>query len=78
MTSSDKPQPLEYGYWVRLQYDPTFDHFLVSGSFGGTTPNNMFIDGAVARRRFEEYLDVFFHEAEDYKRDLRRGAKKSS
>lgn len=67
----NKVEPREYGYWVRLQYDPAFEHFMVSGSFE-STPNNMFIDGAVTQDRFVEYMKVLFHEVEDHKRQLRK------
>ena len=70
----EKVKPNEYGYTIRLQYDPTFDHYLVSSSFP-SGPNNMFIDGAVAKDRFEEYMKLFFHEVEDYKRKVRESKK---
>lgn len=58
-------------HWIRIQFDESFDHFLVDGSYK-STPKNMFIDGYQTHERALVYLKQLMYEVEEFRRNKRK------
>lgn len=69
MTKSDKQT-----YWVRLQYDPDMDHFLVDGSFESMR-KQAHVTGFKADQILGLYVVELMHEIEVLKRQERKEPK---
>lgn len=70
MANTNTP-PEPKTHFVTIQFSEQDDHYLISSSFK-SGPKNMFIDGRVADERLKQYLSLFYMEAEDYRRSLRK------
>lgn len=57
-------------HWIRIQYDPDQDHYLVDGAYKYTPPE-LNVDGFEANKKLQMYLTEFFHEVELLRRKRR-------
>lgn len=57
-------------HWVRIQYDPDGDHFLVDGAYSFTR-KEINVDGFEANKKLQMFLEGFFHEVEIIRRKRR-------
>lgn len=58
-------------YWIRLQYDPDLDHFLVDGSFESMR-KQAHVTGYKGAQVLDLYLQELMHEIEVLKRNERQ------
>lgn len=57
-------------HWIRIQYDPDQDHYLVDGAYKFTKPE-INITSFEANKKLQMFLTAFFHEIELLKRQQR-------
>lgn len=60
----------EQVHWIRIQYDPDFDHFLTDGAYSFTR-GEINVDGYEANKKLQMFLEAFFHEVEVIRRKKR-------
>lgn len=58
-------------FWLRLKYDPDFDHYLVEGSHSFMRPT-LLVTSYEANKIFDMYKEQLFHEIEELKRQQRK------
>lgn len=61
-------------HWIRIQYDPDFDHFLTDGAYSFTR-GEINITSAEARKKVIMFIDAMLHEIEVLKRQERLNKK---
>lgn len=74
MSKTSVPKNAPQAYWVRIQYSPDEDHYMVEGSHSYMRPA-LYVDGAEAKKILELYAQGFFHEIELLRRAMREKPK---